>query len=743
MNLIDHNLCGPAIDACETATFEKFAQAFHAALVGSSFVPLGGMHDGGADGFQEQIFESSARASSFLQASKTEDFEGKIAKTIKRLRDFGRDPKVITFYFSVPVSTADQIEERFTNKEDITVRIRAKQYIETHINDNENTAQAFNSYLRPSITHLMEVGGIGHNREFPYESKTLCAFLGQELNRRRGNSSLLTTITDGLILWALEGTEPDKKIFMSKEDLLAKVEAAIPSARYFVRGVIDDRLAFLSSKTNPNGREISWHRKENVYALRFEERQKLINENIEEEGLFNSITDGIREHIRPLLTSKLVSLIPSITDIVHSCIESIFYRQGMALGLFIVDGPDENADTINMVDIISSKIDQLGLNASDRATAQEAVSFCLRKIIYAPNRHEHDYMLRLCNTYFILFALKNEPKVVEYFNSLSERLVIYVGSDLIIKAISEYYLPEQSKMVTNALHVIRKAGATLIMTEPALEEVFTHLHATTLEFEHFYSDIEIYIDEDFIPLIDRILIRAYFYARLGINTGKKAPAGWKSYVGQFCNHDDVRRKRNREGLRLYLCDRFGFEFEAKDLILKSVDRDDLSKLTFAIVAAREGRFSKGVQATKLAYNDALHMLRVGARRREDGDNSAPNPFGFKTWWLTHEKTVQRAATIVLGANRPRSIMRPEFLLNYIALAPSKREVAESYSTIFPTVLGVTLSKRANPGVLHEVLKSAREAFSTDNSRAKAKLNEFIDKLKTDSLRIYENNITSI
>ncbi len=82
-------------------------------------------------------------------------------------------------------------------------------------------------------------------------------------------------------------------------------------------------------------------------------------------------------------------------------------------------------------------------------------------------------------------------------------------------------------------------------------------------------------------------------------------------------------------------------------------------------------------------------------------------------------------------------------MNYIALAPSKREVAESYSTIFPTVLGVTLSKRANPGVLHEVLKSAREAFSTDNSRAKAKLNEFIDKLKTDSLRIYESNITSI
>ncbi len=178
MALIDQKLCGIAIDQCDTSAFEEFVQAFHAALVGSTFVPLGGMHDGGADGFEERVFETATRASTFLQASKTPDIEGKIRKTIRRLRSFGRDPRSIIFYFSEPVSTVDRIEEAIEISEDVVVRIRAKQYIQAHINDSEQTAQSFVSYLRPSVVNLLGFGATGKDHDFPFEAKTLCAFLG-------------------------------------------------------------------------------------------------------------------------------------------------------------------------------------------------------------------------------------------------------------------------------------------------------------------------------------------------------------------------------------------------------------------------------------------------------------------------------------------------------------------------------------------------------------------------------------
>jgi hypothetical protein len=153
--LVDQKLCGIALDYCDTAAFEQFVQAFHAALVGSSFVPLGGMHDGGADGFQERLLESSVRPGTYLQASKTSDIRAKIKKTIKRLKEFGRDPKVLFFYFSEALPTIDRIEEDFSNKYDITVRIRAKQYIISHINDSPQSAQAFDSILKPFIYPLL------------------------------------------------------------------------------------------------------------------------------------------------------------------------------------------------------------------------------------------------------------------------------------------------------------------------------------------------------------------------------------------------------------------------------------------------------------------------------------------------------------------------------------------------------------------------------------------------------------
>ena len=53
-------------------------------------------------------------------------------------------------------------------------------------------------------------------------------------------------------------------------------------------------------------------------------------------------------------------------------------------------------------------------------------------------------------------------------------------------------------------------------------------------------------------------------------------------------------------------------------MLERVDRDELKKLTFAIVEARKSRTGKGDRESILAYNDALHVLRIYSKRQEFG-----------------------------------------------------------------------------------------------------------------------------
>lgn len=63
-------------------------------------------------------------------------------------------------------------------------------------------------------------------------------------------------------------------------------------------------------------------------------------------------------------------------------------------------------------------------------------------------------------------------------------------------------------------------------------------------------------------------------------------------------------------------------------------------------------------------------------------------------------------------------MRPEFILNFIALSPSTEEVRRSYATIFPTFLGVRLSNRMREDIFHDVMGMAKEAQKVDDARAR-------------------------
>src|SRR5262249_12825925 len=79
-------------------------------------------------------------------------------------------------------------------------------------------------------------------------------------------------------------------------------------------------------------------------------------------------------------------------------------------------------------------------------------------------------------------------------------------------------------------------------------------------------------------------------------------------------------------------------------------------------------------------------------------------------------------------------IRPDFLYNYISLAPSPQEVEDAFAGIFPTLLGINLSLNLPEGVVDTVQRYISEHLSrsaNNPGRVKAILRELSDKLKTD------------
>ena len=166
------------------------------------------------------IFEDGTRAETYYQASTEADAEGKIRRTVARLREFGRSPKTLVYLTSRSVKCSDRVERALTDELDVTISIRDGDYIALHVNDDAGTRAAFDERLKRCTGFLSQVGALAadHAPSKHVRTPAVYVFLAQEIERQEGNESLVDPVTDALALWALEGTDPDAGILRTERE---------------------------------------------------------------------------------------------------------------------------------------------------------------------------------------------------------------------------------------------------------------------------------------------------------------------------------------------------------------------------------------------------------------------------------------------------------------------------------------------------------------------------------------------
>lgn len=746
MDSIDFRWAEVALPTVDTTAFEKFGQIFYSEIQDKEFVPLGGMHDGGAEGFDsfketdpELFFD---KKDSFLQISKQATIREKVKSTVKRLIKYGRKPRILTYLSSLPVRDIDKEEKLLSDELGCIVRIRDAAFIVANINSTPAIRAAFRSYLEPAISYLYRPGasnlGAGVSE---FADRTLAVFLRQEVDNRKGRSGLLEAVADSLILWALGETDPEKRIFLTKKELVDKVEKTLPAAKQFFRGVIDARLEKLASKGAEGGRKINWYRKENKYCLPFETRQLVAAENAEDDTLKLRVAETFFSRLADLAEGDDAERYREyVVEVCNCALERVFSQQGLEVARFVTnDVNDEGAFYPDIEEIVAKQVDKLALDPLARAKIRRYSLSVLRGTFYQSTQDERTYLQKLSKTYILLLLVKNEPRILEHFKSMAGSLRLYIGTDLIVRAFSEQFLSKSDQMTVNLLSILKSCGAELVITETVAEEIETHLRAQILEFENFYQGNEHKLTAEVIHYIDRILIRAYFYARLRPVSGVTMPNKFQEFIGQFADYNDIRALKARDALTAYLVRRFQASFESKEEMLKGVDLKELEVLANDISEARLRSNNSHPEIDRLSHNDALQILRVFSRRKEGRERDPQNNWGYKTWWLTQDGKARRAGSKSSAARGgAQFMMRPEFLLAYVSFAPKMAEIHESYNKIFPSVLGVRLSSRLPNTSFMKVMKEANEVATYDDARASVMITQLTERLKGDALKRYEN-----
>jgi hypothetical protein len=705
--------------------FERLVQKLLGVRDGDQFVALGGVHDGGADGFFRSVLEDRKKTTSFVQMSIQEDIASKVRQTVKRLQEFGREVNSLTYWTSRKVNV-DVLDDKLSNDLDITVRVRDWDALTRLINSNAATEKTFTDSFQREIFELTASRQGGDEASFDVVSDpSVYVFLQFERAERFGKGGLVAPIVDSLIYWALRETDPDTANVLAREQIKLKINNLLPAAASTLLPSLDARLLHLSTKTGGGEQRVRHYRLRDSFCLPHSIRTELAEKSAEELAL--------KALVRKSLTDRAAihgaTEPEAVAEICERALYRHFHEQGLILAAFL----EKRLEGVTISDqIVESELQ--ATVSSGTALSKHSYAAALRVlqgILYTPSDVENDFLHRLSRTSLLLFTLKHCPRLVEYFNKMTGKFRLLIGSDVLVKALSESFLPAEHRHVTNLLKVAKACGATLLLTEPVVEELFTHLHATHLEFRNHYAEQEPYITAAMASQSDRIFIRTYFYAKLLM----KRVTGWRSFVEMFVEFDDLanRTEKGQAHLQAYLGKVFDLDVMSRETLLKTVNSDELDRLAVAL----ERTFKKAV----LARNDVAMALAIYAQRRAGGEHDKYDGFGLRTWWLTKETYVlQHTGAIVQQHGGTPYIMRPEFLLNFLSLSPTTKDVDPVVRELLPSHVGLQIGQHLGSEHMRKIMAHIDEWKLLPEARREVRVTDAIDQLKYDRLKRYQSSL---
>ncbi len=723
---ISETLFNYLLTAADGFRFERTIQNLLSIRDGDQFVALGGVHDGGADGFFRSTYVSNKKETSFVQMSIQEDVAGKVRGTVKRLREFGRTVETINYWSSRRLHV-DVLEDQLSTELDVTVRIRDYNAVRALINHDAKTRDLFLAEFRAEIFELTSRASTSEHAADFVSDPSVYVFLQFEQGERFSKGGLASPIVDALIYWSLRNTDPAQDKLLTRAKIKEKISELLPAAAKELIPSVDGRLAALVAKNGTGNQRIREYRDKDSFSLPYEMRLELATASASEIAL----QDGVRQSLSKRAADAGAPNPKVVAEVCERAIYKHFHEQGLILAAFL----EKKLEGITISDqIVENELQSLV--GSDKEIDPKSYAAALRTlqgIFYTPDAQEQEFLQRLSKTSLLLFSLKHCPKIVQYLNKLGGQFRLIVGTDILVKSISETFLPPEHRHVTNLLKVARACGAKLLLTPPVVKELFTHLHATYLEYRNYYAEQEPYITAPIASQSDRILIRTYFYAKLLLGR----VSGWNSFVDMFVDHQEVatRSPRGEGQLEAYLCKVFDLEMLSLEEAESLINAADLEALGTELAKRNTSKNEA------LAQNDALMVLSVYALRRRGNEVALYDGFGLRTWWLTKEINVlSYTGNIVMKNGGIPYIMRPEFLLNFLALSPKTKEVDPAVRELLPSHVGLQIGQHLPSRHMQKLLNEFSNWKELPNARREVRITEAINKLKFDRAKRYASNL---
>ena len=693
--------------------FERFAQDLLCQIIGVEFVPVGRVHDRAIDGL-EHCSGLKLDGKTIYQISIEASPKTKIERTLTSLKDNKIACERFFYVTNRIVDSQDLLEEECYAKYGVVTRCRDAAWLRGNVNKTEGAVRTYLTFIDSHVHEFTKPGTDVIVTDFARDPR-IFVFLRQQLHHYGHHARLDELLTDSLALLALEGTDPERGLFMDRGEILAKVDKMVSFSHKNVEAQIGNRLEVLSTKP----RRINYYRETKKYCLPYATRLELEEQTLADSAVYEKFLETAQDRIKRHLAEQSIH-VKDVLALLEKTLNNIFKQQGLEFADFIIKAENRDAVERSLPDAISEVVDASSVIPVNRSRVKAALLSSIREMIYSGSPEELEYMRCLANSYMMLFLIQCDPQIGAYFATMASKLTVFVCTSLLVPALSEMPLPPEHRRHYNLLLNANAAGVTLLINGVILRELVGHIRKARNIYQDDYQGREaVFGTEEAVPYIREILLRSYFYS---LTNGVKW--SFDSFLDKFVSPNGSAEEMEEE-LISWLQATFGIKYRTTEDLGVTVAPEDLRKLAEEL--------SHHKPSEQQARNDAQTILSVFALRDKNGEKGEAGVFGYRTWWLSKDFTTQRAVTKCFGTRYPTSCyIRPDFLLNYIALAPSSGQANQVFDKMFPTLMGVTLSRHVPQELSNLVHDEIKEHSDKGAARVGAVLRSLADRLKTDT-----------
>ncbi len=251
-------------------------------------------------------------------------------------------------------------------------------------------------------------------------------FLRQQWDEKRKDLGLDKILADTLILYALEGTDPDKDLLKTKEEIRSDIAERIKFEPKLINELIDQRLEVLTQRP----RRVNHHRTVDKYCLPYETRLQIQNRNLRDAALYEAFRSSLESKLKSYLSDADVR-VRDCAGLMEAAINQLFYQQGLEFTNFVLHGENNDAFEKRLPDILAKTIDESTVVLKNKEAVKNAVLITIRDIVYNGSPEEKEFLRRLSNTYMMLFLLQCDPKLATFLQrhgKQTQRVRVHVDS---------------------------------------------------------------------------------------------------------------------------------------------------------------------------------------------------------------------------------------------------------------------------------------------------------------------------